>query len=408
MDLDLHPNLKDSLLAKDAASAIEACVHCGFCLATCPTYLDTRDERDSPRGRIYLIKDLLETNSSDRTAQTHIDGCLSCRSCETTCPSGVRYDDIVQAGRTLLEPRVRRPLRERLVRRLLLAVVPHRSRFSALLRFGQFFAPILPADLRHKIPPKQKTLAFPATREHSRTVVLLEGCAQKPATPNTTLAVRHILERLAISVVETPTQGCCGALNGHLGAQERALADMRRNIDAWWPAVEAGAEALISSATGCAAQLNDYAKVLRSDPDYAAKAVKVAALAVDFAEFLSTEPMQQLGIATLGDKNRVAVQIPCTQMHALRQAQTVRQLLETRGYRLTHTADDHLCCGSAGSYSVLQPAMSRRLRDRKLACLTIDAPDVIASANVGCQLHLTQADGVPVRHWVELLWESAS
>jgi glycolate oxidase iron-sulfur subunit len=239
-------------------------------------------------------------------------------------------------------------------------------------------------------------------------VVLLEGCVQSAATPNTNLAVRGLLERLGLAVLETPAQGCCGALNAHLGNREQALNDMRRNIDAWWAALEGGAEAVVSSATGCASELDHYVSALKDDPAYADKAAKISALACDFGAFLCNEPLHALGNPAVLAQPRVAVQTPCSQTHALRQSHTVKQLLVARGYTLAATRDDHLCCGSAGSYSLLHPQSSGRLRSRKLAALGVDTPDVIASANVGCQLHLSELAGVPVRHWTELIWDSVS
>jgi glycolate oxidase iron-sulfur subunit len=410
MDVKLHPDLADSILAREAATAIEACVHCGFCLATCPTYLDSRDERDSPRGRIYLIKELLETGDSSRTAQHHLDRCLTCRSCETTCPSAVRYGDIADAGRALLEETVARSARERLARWLLRAIVPRRRRFAFLLAVGQTLRPLLPRQLGDSVPPRQKPLATAPTHgKHERRVILLEGCVQGAATPLSNQCVRAILDDLGIGVAATPAQGCCGALNTHLAAVEDGKDDMRRNIDAWWPAIEAGAEAIISAASGCSSQLKDYAKALARDPAYAERAARVSVLAQDFAPYLqrltaATPPVRQDRLAGI----RVAVHVPCSQSHALGEPDTVRQLLQARGYRIVRTRDDHLCCGSAGSYSLLQPAMSQRLRAAKLNALDADAPDVIVSANIGCQLHLAQGSDIPVKHWVELYLDSIS
>jgi glycolate oxidase iron-sulfur subunit len=237
-------------------------------------------------------------------------------------------------------------------------------------------------------------------------VLLLEGCVQSAATPNTNTAARDVLDRLGIAVIESPAQGCCGALNTHLGAVADGRDDMRRNIDAWWPAIEAGAEAIISTATGCGSQLSDYATALADDPDYAPRAARVSSLARDLAGFLLEQPLERLPAAADATKQRVAVHVPCSQMHALREPDSVRRLLASRGYQLTQSADDHLCCGSAGSYALLQPQMSRRLRQRKLDALCAERPAVIASANVGCQLHLAQGADVPVRHWVELFRDS--
>jgi glycolate oxidase iron-sulfur subunit len=406
MDVRLHPDLIASAHAQRAASATEACVHCGFCLATCPTYLDTRDERDSPRGRIYLLREFLQTGSGGETARHHLDRCLSCRACETTCPSGVRYAQLADAGRALLEEQAARPLWQRIQRWLLRRVVPYRQRFSLLLRLGRMLRPLLPPAQRAQLPARQLPLTDPKPRRtHPRRVLLLEGCVQAVATPRSNQAARLLLDAFGIAVVESPAQGCCGALNSHLGAIGDGRDDMRRNIDAWWPAIAAGAEAVISTATGCGSQLADYGEALADDPAYASRAACISERACDLAGFLLRQtPWPDVPSRAL--RGPVAVQVPCSQYHALRQPDAVRALLTRCGYRLAATRDDHLCCGSAGSYSLLQPALSRRLRERKLEALSAGSPAVIASANVGCQLHLGGATELPVLHWSELAWEA--
>jgi len=404
MKVELHDSLAHSPLAREAAEGLEACVHCGFCLATCPTYLDTRDERDSPRGRLSLLRELLEEGRAEAVARYHLDRCLSCRSCESTCPSGVPYAQIADAGRELLETALVRPPMERRLRWLLRAVVPRRRIFGPLLRAGQLVRPLLPRNLRATIPARQRRRPGPAEpgEDARRSVVLLEGCVQSAATPNTNMALRRILARLGIRVVEAPRQGCCGALNTHLGATEDGRRDMRRNIDAWWPALEGGAEAILVAATGCGVQVREYARALRDDPEYAARAAEVSERTLDPVVFLGREALQDLP-RHAGERPRVAVHAPCTQTHALRIGDAVPALLAGVGYALTAVPDNHLCCGSAGSYSILQPAMSRRLRARKLSALAQETPDVVATANVGCQLHLQGDDAPPVHHWLELL-----
>ncbi|MEE4278382.1 MAG: glycolate oxidase subunit GlcF [Halieaceae bacterium] len=407
MHVELHPSLCESLIAREAAEALEACVHCGFCLATCPTYLDSRDERDSPRGRLYLIRELLEEGEAAPVAQHHLDRCLSCRSCETTCPSGVRYAEIADAGRELLEARVPRPLSQRLLRRGLRLIVPQRRRFALALGLAQALRPLLPSKLALAVPPRQRIR--PERRENAATseasgrrVLLLEGCVQASATPNTNRALRNILKRLGVDVIESPAQGCCGALNTHLAASEDGRADMRRNIDAWWPALERGVDAILVSATGCGAQVKDYGRALCHDTAYASRAAEVAMKARDPVEYLMAFALKDLprSAATLP---RVAVQTPCTQQHALGLGDGVSRVLESLGYPLCKVRDGHLCCGSAGSYSILQPAMSNRLRARKLASLCADDPDMLATANIGCQMHLQAATTRPVKHWLELV-----
>jgi glycolate oxidase iron-sulfur subunit len=406
--VELHPSLKDSVIARDAAQALEACVHCGFCLATCPTYLDTRDERDSPRGRLYLLRELLEDGKATETARHHLDRCLSCRSCETTCPSGVRYSRIADAGRELLEARVPRPVRERVLRWGLRTVVPRRRLFSVALTIARCFRSLMPAKLAAAVPERQPVepgCEVVAPEGKSGRVLLLEGCVQGAAAPNTNAALRRILKRLGVELVESPSQGCCGALNTHLAATEDGRNDMRRNIDAWWPALSDGADALLVSATGCGAQVRDYGEALARDPAYAAKAALVSEKALDPVEYLQAAEVTGLprGRSSLP---RIAVHTPCTQQHALGLGDRVSELLCAVGYDLCEVRDGHLCCGSAGIYSILQPQMSQRLRTRKLEALCGDSPEVIATANIGCQLHLRGDASVPVRHWLELLDEA--
>jgi glycolate oxidase iron-sulfur subunit len=405
MQVKLHDSLTHSLIAREAADGLESCVHCGFCLATCPTYLDTRDERDSPRGRLSLLRGLLEDGRREPVARHHLDRCLGCRSCESTCPSGVPYAQIADVGKELLESALPRPPAERVLRWMLRAIVPRRRVFAPLLRAGQTVRPLLPRRLRAAIPQRQQPGPEPSLpgENSQRRVVLLEGCVQSSATPNTNQALRRILARLGIGVIETPRQGCCGALNTHLGATEAGRRDMRQNIDAWWTALDAGAEVILVGATGCGAQVQDYARALRHDPDYAARAAEVSARTLDPALFLASEALDGLPRRD-GERPSVAVHAPCSQTHALRiDGGAVPALLACVGYHLAAVADNHLCCGSAGSYSILQPAMSRRLRERKLSALTQDSPAVIATANVGCQLHLQGDGSLPVRHWLELL-----
>lgn len=400
MHVNLHSDYAASEQAKQAGALISACVHCGFCLETCPTYLVNRDERDSPRGRIYLIKNLLESGAASDQTHTHLDRCLSCRSCETTCPSGMQYGQLLDIGRDLMEQRVRRPAPERLYRYLLRWTLT-RPRFFALgLGLGQLLRPLLPANLRAQVPPRQERGTLPGQR-HSRTMLLLEGCVQSVATPRTNAAARRVFDRLGITLQSAPKAGCCGAVNYHLAAHRDGLDDMRRNIDAWWPQLQAGAEAIVSSASGCGSMLTEYGRLLAHDPAYAERARRVSALARDIGEVLLDEDLGAL--AADRDRGKVAVQTPCSLQHGMKRPDLINDLLGKAGFELAASAGSHLCCGSAGTYSVLQGKMSRRLRDDKLRALTADSPDLIATGNVGCQLHLQAAATVPVMHWIELL-----
>ena len=402
MFVHIHDDFKEHPAAQEAADLSSACVHCGFCLATCPTYLDNRDERDSPRGRIYLIKSLLETASGAHAVETHLDRCLTCRSCETTCPSGVEYARIADAGRNLVADRDGRSLLQRSMRWLLRQVVPRPTLFTPLLRIGQSLRGAMPTTLRQHVPPRQRRL--PATpRSQPRRMVLLEGCVQRAATPRTNDAARLVFDKLGIELITATGEGCCGAVNHHLGAHAAARANMRHNIDILWPHIEKGAEAVISSATGCGLQVADYGRLLADDPIYRDKAARISELFQDIADALVHEDLAPLAQCARADA--IAVHTPCSQQHGLHKAGTVQRIMASCGYRLAQTRDDHLCCGSAGTYSLLQPATSARLRARKLDALAMEQPARIVTANVGCQLHLGAAAGIPVAHWIECLAE---
>ncbi len=403
MHVELHPRFQHDPTATEASELISACVHCGFCLATCPTYLDSGDERDSPRGRIYLVKQLLEEGDAGTATRRHLDRCLTCRSCETTCPSGMQYGSLVDIGRGMIETAAPRPWAERALRSVLRNVFSRPALFRGLLRCGQWLRPLLPAFLAARIPPRQAPGAAPSGR-HPRRMLVLEGCVQGAATPATNAAAARVLDRLGISLAPARRGACCGAVNYHLGAHTQGLDNMRRNIDAWWPQVEAGAEAIVSCATGCASMIADYGKLLADDPDYAAKAARIAALHRDIGEVIVAEGAHKLAIEP--GASRIAMHIPCSQQHALGQGELVVSLFRAAGFDLASTADPHLCCGSAGTYSILQRERSDRFRARKLEALTVDRPDIIATANIGCQLHLGECSEVPVRHWIELLDEA--
>ncbi|QVM89388.1 glycolate oxidase subunit GlcF [Pseudomonas entomophila] len=385
---------------EEAESILRSCVHCGFCTATCPTYQLLGDELDGPRGRIYLIKQVLEGEPVSASTQLHLDRCLSCRNCETTCPSGVKYHDLLDIGRAVVDQQVPRPIGQRLLRGALRAVVPRPAAFKALLLAGQALRPLLPAELKAKLPavvdaPRQR----PRVR-HSRRVLLLEGCVQQALSPNTNAAAARLLDRLGISVEPAREAGCCGAVDYHLDAQAQGLQRARNTIDAWWPAIEAGAEAIVQTASGCGAFVRDYGHLLERDPHYAAKAARVSALSRDLVQVLQAEPLERLGLCA---EQRLAFHCPCTLQHALKLGGAVESLLTRLGFHLTPVPDGHLCCGSAGTYSLTQPALSRQLRDNRLNALESGNPEVIATANIGCQLHLDGAGRTPVRHWIEIV-----
>ena len=385
---------------RTADAILRKCVHCGFCTATCPTYQLLGDELDGPRGRIYLVKQLLEGAPVTSRTQMHLDRCLTCRACETTCPSGVRYGRLADIGRRLVEERVPRPIAERVKRKALLCVIPHRARFAPLLAMGRLVRPLLPGGLARKVPRREPAGHWPAAR-HARRVLALGGCVQGAIAPGIDAAAAQVLDRLGISYIPTPATGCCGAASHHLGAHDAALAMMRRNIDAWWPEIEAGAEAVVVTASACAAEVKEYAELLEHDPAYAGKAARVSTLARDLSEVVAAEDCARLAPGR-GPK-RVAFHSPCTLQHGQKLRGVVEGILERAGFELTAVADAHLCCGSAGTYSILQPKLSRELLSRKIGHLEAGRPEAVATANIGCFAHLATAASVPVRHWIQLL-----
>ncbi len=390
---------------QEAERILRTCVHCGFCNATCPTYQLLGDERDGPRGRIYLMKELLESRDDNAqvTEETrlHLDRCLTCRNCETTCPSGVEYHKLLDIGRAEIDRRVPRPMTERAQRYALRKMLVEPKRFKALLSLGQTFKPLVPGKLRSKMPPAPVDAGQrPDNQRHPRKVLILEGCVQPGLSPNTNAATARLLDRLGISVTPISEAGCCGAIDFHLNAQDDGRARMRANIDAWWPQIEQGAEAIVQTASGCGAFVKEYGDMLKDDPAYAQKAQKVSALAKDIVEILREEPIEKL---ELKEHQRLAFHCPCTLQHAQKLNGAVESVLSKLGFSLTPVKDAHLCCGSAGTYSVTQPALATQLRDNKLNALEASNPEVIVTANIGCQTHLASANRTPVRHWVEVV-----
>ena len=402
MYVKLHPNFSESPVAKEAVYIVQSCVHCGFCNATCPTYQDRFDERDGPRGRIYLVKNMLENGQASDVTRTHLDRCLNCRACETICPSGVQYGRLADIGREMVDDIGERALHQRIVRRLLRWVFPYPDRIRVLLSLGRLISPVLPEALRREIPPRQILDSPPGTPNlASRKMVVLQGCVQSAATPRTNHAAQRVLQRLGIDLIEAKAAGCCGAVSYHLGAAEEGLAFMRRNIDAWWPLVEVGAEAIITTASGCGVMVKDYGELLKSDPDYAKKASRISELAKDLSEVLDNEDLSSY--MDVAQHLRTAVHCPCTLTHGQKLGGSLQRVLGKVGIPMTKTTEEHLCCGSAGTYSLLQPEMSQRLLKRKLKALSIDHPEQIVTANIGCQLHLGTQSEVSVKHWIELL-----
>lgn len=405
MQTTIAPELTKDPRAIAAEEILRKCVHCGFCLATCPTYNLLGDELDSPRGRIYLIKQVVEGHAPTVTTRTHLDRCLTCRNCETTCPSGVEYGHLVDLGRNLVEEQVPRTGLDHWKRKAILSVLPYSTRVTPLVRFGQALRPVLPGTLARSVPPRQKAGALP-TRQQARHMLVLEGCVQPAMAPASNASAARVLDAFGITLRHAPQAGCCGAVHFHLNEQDRARELMRQNIDAWWPSVEDGCEALISTASGCGVMLKDYATVLADDPDYAQKAQRISALSKDVVEVL-VEVLQHEDLsayqARAAAMGKVAFHAPCTLQHGQKLPLVTEALLARFGFSLTAVNDAHTCCGSAGTYSLFQPELSHQLRDNKLANLLAEEPDIIATANIGCQLHLQSGSGRTLVHWVELI-----
>lgn len=380
---------------------LRACVHCGLCNATCPTYQLLGDERDGPRGRIYLLKQALEGEAVSHTTQRHLDRCLECLACETACPSGVQYGRLLDLGRVIVAERAPRGVFATALRRSMLTVFPYRWRFYVLTAIAKVFEPLLPQRLRRRLPERRSAGAWSETR-HDRKMLILPGCVQPALAPSIDIAAAQVLDQLGISLIPVASGGCCGALHYHLDDHAAALQLACRNIDACWPYLEQGAEAIVSTASGCGVMFKDYGELLQYDPSYAAKAAKFSALVKDLGEILQYE---DLAAFKRRRQLRVAFQSPCTLQHGQKLPGMVEGILRQLGFQLTPVADAHVCCGSAGVYSLLQPQLSVQLLRNKLRNLQQPRPDVIATANIGCLTHLQSISDVPVVHWIELLAE---
>ena len=405
MEAHLAEGIKSTPDGIEAESILRACVHCGFCNATCPTYQLTGDELDGPRGRIYQIKRVLEGEAPGVSTQLHLDRCLTCRNCETTCPSGVRYGRLLDVGRAVVAERVPRPTAQRWQRNFLRFALTRQRLFNSAVRIGRALHRLVPPTLRGKLPSARAAGAWPRAT-HARKVLLLNGCVQPALMPSIDAATARVLDACDIEAVVAPNSGCCGAIDFHLDANAAAQARAQRNIDAWLPLLDGGIEAIVINASGCSAMVKDYAHLLRDDPTYADKAQRIAAATRDLAEFLPPL-LGALGVrkqATLPETlRRVAFHPPCTLQYAQKITGAVENMLTAFGAELVPFAESHLCCGSAGTYSILQPEFSLRLRERKLENLQRGRPAMILSANIGCLAHLEAAAAVPVRHWVEWL-----
>ena len=405
MQTHLAPEYQNTVEGREAEAILRKCVHCGFCTATCPTYQLLGDELDGPRGRIYLMKQVLEGAEPTRATQQHLDRCLTCRNCESTCPSGVQYGHLVDIGRKLVDAKVNRPMSERVVRWALKEGLPS-PLFAPAMKLGQTVRGLLPKALKAKVPAPQASGAWP-TQAHARKVLMLAGCVQPAMLPNINTATARVLDAAGIQTLLAPEAGCCGAVKFHLNDQDGGMAHMRANIDAWWPFVEQGVEAIVMNASGCGVMVKDYGHVLQHDAAYAAKAQRISALTKDLSELLpDLVPVlkAKLNAAALANAGMQAFHPPCTLQHGQQLKGGVEKHLADLGFAIqVANTEAHLCCGSAGTYSVLNPDISYTLRDRKLGHLDALQPQAILSANVGCITHLQSGTDVPVKHWVEVL-----
>lgn len=408
MQTNLADFIKDTPEGKEADAILRACVHCGFCTATCPTYQILGDELDGPRGRIYLMKKMLEGEPVTEKTQIHLDRCLTCRSCETTCPSGVRYGRLVDIGRNVMEQRVGRSPAERAKRRALRLVLPRPRVFNSLLKMGQLVRPVLPAALKRKVPKAGPAPYWPAAR-HERKMLVLDGCVQPGLAPNINAAAARVFDALKISLVRAQEAGCCGALSYHLNAQAEGLDYMRQNIDAWSPHIEQGTQAVVMTASGCGVMVKEYGHLLAHDLSYAGRAERVSALTGDLSEILHAERDALKLALERAAKGRPATKLafhsPCTLQHGQQIRGFAEELLRLAGFELTYVPDAHLCCGSAGTYSILQPELSQQLLRNKVTALQSGGPQLIATANIGCLTHLESGTQIPVKHWIEVLDE---
>ena len=394
-----------------AEAILRKCVHCGFCTATCPTYQLLGDELDGPRGRIYLMKQVLEGETPTRKTQMHLDRCLTCRSCESTCPSGVDYGHLIDIGRKLVDAKVPRPPAERALRWALKEGLPS-PLFAAAMKLGQWVRPLMPSALKNKIPARQSAGDWP-TALHPRKVLMLAGCVQPAMMPNINRATARVLDAVGVQTLIAPKAGCCGAVKFHLNDQDGGKAEMRANIDAWWPHIEGhGVEAILMNASGCGVTVKEYGHILQDDTDYAVKAKRISELTQDVSEWLP-ELSEKLRPRVTSTQAPIAFHPPCTLQHGQQLRGSVEQHLGALGFNVKITGcEAHLCCGSAGTYSVLNPDLSYQLRDRKLGHLNETfgetPPATIVSANIGCITHLQSGTATPVRHWIELLDDALS
>lgn len=397
MQTKIEKTFLESEKGQLADKILRTCVHCGFCTATCPTYQILGDELDGPRGRIYQIKEMLEGAKVTKETLNHLDRCLTCRACETTCPSGVEYGHLLEIGRSEVEKRVKRTLSQQVLRKILLLILPNPKRFNVLLKLGQLFRPLLPKIVKSQIPRKVTLVTIPH-KEHKRKMLLLDGCVQPALSPEINHATRNVLNTLDIELVTL--SGCCGAINQHLSDEENALVIIKDNIDRIISKLDSGFDGIVITASGCGAMFKDYPHLLRNNENYKEKAKRVAAKTFDLTEVIDTDELKKkLEISN----TNIAIHTPCTLQHAQKLPSNIENIMSDCGYQLSQIKDKHLCCGSAGTYSITQPKLSEQLREQRLTGLMIGKPDLIVTANIGCLHHLNSGSSVPVHHWIEVI-----
>jgi len=410
MQTNLSPELAAQPVGLLAQQLLSNCVHCGFCNATCPTYQLLGDELDGPRGRIYLIKQMAEGQQATAKTRAHLDRCLTCKNCETTCPSGVQYGRLLEIGRQWVQiQNPARPLAQRVLRWALKEGLTRSYIFNPAMQIGRIFRPFLPAVLQKKIPLSNSSSSkkIPNSLSFQETMLFLEGCVQPGMLPNINHATQRVFAKLHIQLIAPPSAGCCGAIRLHLSDEPGALQDMRRNIDAWWPLIQQEQiQTIVMNAAGCGVTVKDYGHLLHNDLAYAKKAHIISAMTKDISEILPKYAEQLTAQITPNKSASVIYHPPCTLQHGQKIRGNVEELLGKIGIQVNLCADSHLCCGSAGTYSILQANLSNQLRDQKVSQLvqagsTYQATEIV-SGNVGCISHL-QNDSLPVRHWIEII-----
>ena len=409
MQTDIKSTILNTRIGQEANDILRSCVHCGFCTATCPTYQLLGDELDGPRGRIYLIKRVLETDQVSENTQLHLDRCLSCGACETTCPSGVKYRRLLDIGREIVEHKVDRPSIDKIKRKTLSFILGNKELFSFLLSSARLFRPILPKQLQKSIPKKQKVISLTPSMpsmpsQHKRKMILFRGCVHDAIAPEINASAIRVLDKLGISVIEVDELICCAAVSHHLLEKDKTEHTIKQNIDLLLAKLNPDVEAIFTTASACSLMLKDYPKLMEDDAEYHPKASQLASKFKDISEVICNE---SVGSLTFEKSNkRIAFHSPCSMQHGLKVVNSIEHILAQAGFNLVNVKDSHLCCGSAGTYSILQKDLSEQLLTNKVDNLTANQAEIIATANIGCLTHIQSGTETPVKHWVNLINQS--